>query len=166
MWIPINTSDQGVCSDCYCIRVFLSVTTTSRACPTAVQKFHVATSISALMLHIEHTYYTLHMGTPHTHIQKVACHFSSPSRGHREHRNLLDAATFVVLCFCSWFTSRVCQYVYSDASGSSPPKCQLHKQSQMVSELLSMTAERALYLLRHCQLSRSWKLGWKKVFAP
>lgn len=81
------------------------------------------------------TTHTLHMGTvhthTHTHINKV---FSSSSLG-QENRNMLDVANFVVFCCYSWFGIRVCQTVYSNASGSSLVKCQFHEQSQTASDV-------------------------------
>lgn len=59
--------------------VLLSVTTTWRACPTAVQKFHVAT-------HALHIHYTWAL---HKHIYTKK-HIFSASRGRRENRNMLD----------------------------------------------------------------------------
>lgn len=145
--IKVCACVQTVATPVFLFYFFLSVTTTSRACPTALQKFHVATSISALMPHMHHIYIT-HGYCTHIHIHKVACLFSSPSRGHKENRNMLDVSTFVVLCCCSWLKSRVCQtvHLYSNANGSSRSKCQFCKQSQTISEVSSVTAEWSPYL--------------------
>ncbi len=82
--------------------------------------------------------HTLHMGTAHTHTHNVACCFSSPSRGHRESRDTLDAAIFVVLWCCSWLKSRVCQTaarwvlaVFQNVSFDNRKPCQKFCQWQL-----------------------------------
>lgn len=54
----------------------------------------------------------------HIYTKYVSCLFSSPSRGHRQNRNMLDITIFVVLCCYSWLKRGVCQTVCCDASVS------------------------------------------------
>lgn len=143
--------------------VFLSVTTTSRACPTAEQKFNVALSISALMPHM-HIHYTWVLRT-HTYTQS-SMSFKLPFQGTWRKQKHVGCCHLCCPVLFSWLKRRVCQAVCSKASGSSLPKCQFRKQSQTMSEVLSMTAEWSPYIFWHCQLSRSWKSVGVKVFAP
>lgn len=120
---------------------------------------HCSTEAPGCHLHLSHDAthalaHTLHVGTARAHVHKAAHPLRSPSRGHRENRNVLDAglkAESVRL-----YIARQVVTVFQNVSFTNN-----HRPCQ---KFFSMTAECSPYLYKLCQLSRFWKSGGKKVF--
>lgn len=101
--------------------------------------------------------HTLHVGTARAHVHKAAPPLRSPSRGHRENRNVLDAA--LKASSVRLYIARQVVTVFQNVSFTNN-----HRPCQ---KFFSMTAECSPYLYKPCQLSRFWKSGGKKsFFAP